>query len=154
VSSSRLGRFPGRRILGDVHRGREHARADVDALALRIATEDVDVWRPRGREQLAPAHQLEARASEHRPVPHRNEQEGHAGGHRLRRVPVLVFHHVVRADAEQVQIQARVDGAMTHATITVEGSHPYVLLHDASSGVAGEGRSSTDWTSTMRTRRR
>ena len=39
----------------------------------------------------------------------------------------------------QVQIQARVDGAMGYATITVTGERPYVLLYDAWSGVAGEG---------------
>ena len=39
----------------------------------------------------------------------------------------------------QVQIQARVDGAMGYATITVIGERPYVLLYDAWSGVAGEG---------------
>jgi Tol biopolymer transport system component len=39
----------------------------------------------------------------------------------------------------QVEIQARVDGAMTHATITVSATRPYVLLFDAWSGVAGEG---------------
>jgi Tol biopolymer transport system component len=39
----------------------------------------------------------------------------------------------------QVEIQARVDGAMGYATITVIGERPYVLLYDAWSGVAGEG---------------
>jgi Tol biopolymer transport system component len=39
----------------------------------------------------------------------------------------------------QVEIQARVDGATGHATITVTGERPYVLLYDAWSGVAGEG---------------
>jgi Tol biopolymer transport system component len=39
----------------------------------------------------------------------------------------------------QVDIHARVDGRTGYATITVSDYHPYVLLYDAWSGVAGEG---------------